>query len=158
MVWAAKAYFSSLIAHYSFLKMRDFSCCRLVYSRCFACYCARIVITIVVVLVLFLLMFFIITSLLLSFGLFLFVFFSILVSVYSIRRYRRRHSFIFVGELIATEMKNIKWLDLWRREVKIRNRVWEIPHNDSGWLVCYCVCVCVYTPCDTFKCFGYINV
>lgn len=35
----------------------------------------------------------------------------------------RRHSFIFVGELIATEMKNIKWLDLWRREVKIGNRV-----------------------------------
>lgn len=30
--------------------------------------------------------------------------------------YARRHSFIFVGELIATKMKNIKWLDLWRRE------------------------------------------
>lgn len=27
------------------------------------------------------------------------------------RNHSHRHSFIFVGELIATEMKNIKWLD-----------------------------------------------
>lgn len=45
----------------------------------------------------------------------------------------------FVGwKLIATKMKNIKWLNLWGREVKIGNRVWE-----SRIMFAFCVCVCV---------------
>lgn len=38
-------------------------------------------------------------------------------------------------QLIATKMKNIKWLDLWRREVKIGNRVWEFR-------IMFAFCVC----------------
>lgn len=54
-------------------------------------------------------------------------------------RHHHHHSFIFRRwKLIATKMKNIKWLDLWRREVKIGNRVWEFRI-----MFAFCVCVCV---------------
>lgn len=50
-----------------------------------------------------------------------------------------RFAVIFIirrWKLIATKMKNIKWLDLWRREVKIGNRVWEFR-------IMFVFCVCV---------------
>ena len=110
-VWAGKVYFAL---------SQNISCCRLFICRVLAC--ARAVSTMVVVLVLFLLMFFTIIVATAAAAAATAAVASVVVGFFSHSR-TRRHSFIFVGELIATKMKNIKWLDLWRREVKIGNRV-----------------------------------